>query len=282
MTWLYVPSASVTDMEDSSLDSEQSECQYEPWLVLSGTATRRPFSWRGWKNRGWIDLLSGTISNPSMAARGVAEWISSLPVSRASRSVLPDRDVVLRMTGGSGLPSDGSFVTWDRDGCSWRTSPDLFDTGYLTSSPTLPTSGSMRNGVCSPRPKLVPLIGGRDFGSWHTPTTTHGAGGGRNNRGEPTLPTQAKMWATPRALDGMSGGDKASSHPQSGGDGLQTAATLHSLTTSTDGNDGSPAADLNPRFVAALMGLPWDWLTPYISEATDSCRPAPHTHSRNS
>lgn len=38
---------------------------------------------------------------------------------------------------------------------------------------------------------------------------------------------------------------------------------LHSLPspeTLTDGSDGSPMVDLNPAFVATLMGLPADWL----------------------
>jgi len=97
-----------------------------------------------------------------------------------------------------------------------------------------------------------------------------------------SLTVQVKMWPTPRAHDGTSGGDKPSSHPQSGGEGLQSAASRHAPTTTTDGPNGSPKADLNPRFVAALMGVPWDWLTPSTSEATDSFPPQPPTHSANS
>ena len=39
-------------------------------------------------------------------------------------------------------------------------------------------------------------------------------------------------------------------------------------TTQPDGKPGQPKADLNPQFVAALMGVPKDWLTPYTSEET--------------
>lgn len=47
------------------------------------------------------------------------------------------------------------------------------------------------------------------------------------------------------------------------------------------GNDGQPKADLNPRFVAALMGVPWDWLTHSTSEATDSSPKPPPERSAN-
>jgi hypothetical protein len=37
--------------------------------------------------------------------------------------------------------------------------------------------------------------------------------------------------------------------------------------------------DLNPFFVAELMGLPADWLTPSTSEVTDWCRRQQQQHS---
>jgi len=169
----------------------------------------------------------------------------------------------------------------------------------------------MRSGVCSQRPTLVPLIDDNGSGSWLTPKAQDGMAGngmrstqdGRQNEagklkaqvrmwGTPVArddqkspkahTVQVKMWPTPRAHDGTSGGDKPSSHPNSGAEGLQTAASRHAQTTSTDGPTGSPEADLNPRFVAALMGVPPDWLTPSTSEATDSCPPQPQKPSPNS
>ena len=348
MTWYYMPSTSAPATEVSSSASDTPAWNAEPWVTLSGTATQRPSSWSGWSRRGWISLLSGLTSTRSTLNRGLAEWSSSLPVSRVSRSPLPDNERVLTMTGGSGLPSDGSSVTWDRATCSWRTSPDLFGPGSLTSSPTLPTSGSMRNGVCSQRPQLVPLTAADEsgFSLWPTtttmdsrssggnpnttgshgpelqgqarmwptpcardgkglpgpqaqmdtlpaavsrhdqPTTTDGTeGGGMRSgarSGEPKLQGRARMWPTPRAHDGMTTCDKASSHPKSGGDGLITAASRHAQTTTPDGNDGPPKADLNPRFVAALMGVPWDWLTLSISGGTDSSRSAQQKRSDSS
>jgi hypothetical protein len=223
---------------------------------------------------------------------------------------------------GSGQTLPGSSLTWDRASSCWRTSPDLFGSGSLTSSPTLPTSGSMRNGVCSQRPPLAHLTDANGSGSWPTPKANDSKGDGpteleragpnlvamatrmwgtpvaRDDGKSPeahmamkhamgrntatSLTVQAKMWPTPRAHDGASGGDKASSHPKSGGDGLQTAASRHHQTTTTDGGAGSPKADLNPRFVAALMGVPWDWLTPCISVGTASFLEWQRLHSVNS
>jgi hypothetical protein len=100
--------------------------------------------------------------------------------------------------------------------------------------------------------------------------------------GNPKLQGQARMWPTPRAHDGMTTCDKASSHPKSGGDGLITAASRHAQTTTPDGNDGPPKADLNPRFVATLMGVPPDWLTLSISGVTDSSRSAQQKRSDSS
>ena len=281
--------------------------------MLSGTPTRRPFSWRGWAKRDWIKLLFGTISKPLMAQRGVDEWISSLPVSPASRSRRPAASEGLTMNVGSGPTLPGSSATWNPDTCSWKTSQGLFVLDYPKFSTILPGSGSMRNGVCSPQPPLALLTSVNGSGSWHTPTTTHGVGGGFNSRGEPTLPSQAKMWPTPQAGDyvGDSTADRARnspplpsvaamwptprasmnenrtgkhapSHGVTHGKTLAGEASHRAPTTEPDGTDGSPKVDLNPFFVATLMGLPMDWLTHSISEVMASCRNAPRTPGGNS
>lgn len=177
------------------------------------------------------------------------------------------------MTGGSGLPSGTSYVTWDRDSCSWRTSPDLFGSGYLTSSPTLPTSGSMRSGVCSPRPPLAPRIAESDSGSWPTPRATDvftpdpvDPLTGRRKRGTGIdLGGAARAWPIPQARD-MKGRTGANRHTPN----LPDAVGPPSETTPPDGATGSTPVDLNPDFVAALMGVPRGWLTPCTSVETDS------------
>ena len=54
------------------------------WLTSSGKPLRRPLSWRGWRTRPYLRLLSGTTLHPSTAARGVASLIASLRASRVS------------------------------------------------------------------------------------------------------------------------------------------------------------------------------------------------------
>ena len=211
MTWYYMPSTSAPATAASSLPSDSPESLPEPWLTLSGIATQRPLSWRGWKRRTWIERLSGLTSPPSTLARGLAEWISSLPASRANRSAVPVSNEVSMTSDGSGHTLPGSLLTWDRDSCSWRTCPDLFEQVSLTSSPTLPTSGSMRNGDCTPRPRLAHPTNVNASGSWPTPTASDPEGNGFRSGKRSTEPKLAgaaqlfrrpKAWPTPTATDG--------------------------------------------------------------------------------
>lgn len=346
MTWYYAPCISAPATAASSSHSNSQESRPEPWLTLSGTPTQRPLSWHGWKTRPWIKHLSGLTSPPSTVQRGVDAWILSLPVSPASRSRQRGNVAVSMTSDGSGHILPGSSLTWDPDSCSWRTFPDLFGGGSHTSSQTLPRSGSMRNGVCSPRPQLGHRTNANGFGSWPTAkasdawtargstvTVTAGPklpqtakmwgtpvarddqkspeahlatkarmGGGRT---EPTsLTVQAKLWPTPRASMAFTGDDSASTNPNAGGNGLKSTVRhwptptahdakgkdgkhrvspgLHDLTTRQHGSDGSPKADLNPRFVEALMGLPPGWLTPCTSVETASYQQWQQQHSTRS
>lgn len=83
MTWLYMPSVSAPGSADSTSPCANSE--WSAWATSSGTPTLRPSSWRGWKKRPWIALLSGLTLPPSILTRGAEEWISSVRAIRASR-----------------------------------------------------------------------------------------------------------------------------------------------------------------------------------------------------
>lgn len=238
MTWLYVPFISALGTEALSLPSEESPA---PFVTLSGTPTQRPLSWRGWQRRGWIKLLSGMTSPRSTVTRGVDAWISSLPAFPVSPSPQQESGWDLTMTGGSGPTSNGSSVRYDPDTCSWKTCQALFEQDYPLSSIPLPSSGSMRNGVCTPRPTLEPRTAGNGSGlsrMWPSPVARDSKGEGFDNM---NLPNAVRMWGT---------------------------ASHHAPTTTTGGSNGMV---LNLRFVEALMGLPSGWLTPSISAATDSC-----------
>jgi hypothetical protein len=74
-------------------------------------------------------------------------------------------------------------------------------------------------------------------------------------RGNETLPSAAKIWATPTVHGNY---NRKGAGPESG-DGLSTQATgRRARTTCTHG--GMCRLMLNPRFVAWLMGFPISWL----------------------
>lgn len=116
-------------------------------------------------------------------------------------------------------------------------------------------------------------------------------GGGRVEA--TSLTVQTKMWPTPRASMNENRTTKnAPSHGTTHGETLAGTATHHSATTSTDGATTSLPVDLNPFFVASLMGVPMDWLTHSTSAVTGLCRrqlvrpssnfsPALATHEQN-
>jgi hypothetical protein len=98
--------------------------------------------------------------------------------------------------------------------------------------------------------------------------TTHNAPSHGNGRGETLAGVAVGMvWPTPKAHDAKAPGLRIRNS-----DSLTEASVrgLQHETTPTDGPNGSPPADLNPRFVEALMGVPQGWLTPCTSVETAS------------
>ena len=166
MGWLYVP-------ESAGLNSAS---------TLPATTTAPSVTWRGkpmlpqswlraWQKESWLRPLSGTTCSPSTADAGVDAWISSLPVSPASRGPSPANERAPRTSVGSGRASNPSFTTWDRDSCSWRMSQ-----GYLLEEWDMfledwPIAGSMRNGSCSERMMSALPIAGNGCSSWPTADT---------------------------------------------------------------------------------------------------------------
>ncbi len=285
MTWYYVPYISAPDTAASSLPCEESPA---PFVTLSGTPTQRPLSWRGWMRRDWIGRLSGLTCAPLTLCRGVDAWISSLPAFPVSHSAQPASGEGLTTNGTCGPMPDGSSLRWDRDSCSWRTSPTLFEPdGLEVSWATLPKWGSMRNGVCSQRPPLVPLTSANGSGLWPTPRAVMAPRASAQGTAGPTLTEVATgrdgrtMWPTPKARDRPADDNPAElarNTPRLGA----FIVSHHAPTTPTDGPTTSPRVDLNPEFVGALMGLPPGWLMPYTLAGTDSCPSAPEKPGINS
>lgn len=212
MAWLFVP-----DMPDSNSDS--SSCSETPialCVTSKGKPLTRQLSWRGWKTRAWIALLSGTISRPSTADRGAASWIASLRASRASRGVRRVFDAASKTRAGCGLQSAVSFAWYDRAASFWKTSQGCLLEGSRRVSETWPKSGSMRSGVCFQRRSSQRRTSVSVFSSWPTPVATvpnEAEGvetwmkraavlaekhGNSNGMGMP-LSIAARMWPTPMA-----------------------------------------------------------------------------------
>lgn len=227
-----------------------------------------------------------------MVDRGAAEWISSLPVSRANHSVLPAEVAGWTMTGGSGRTSHESLTLFDPESFSSRTYPDYLNMDSTSSSAILPGSGSMRNGRVSQRPMLGHRIdepgcglsptptakdssasGGQPLGTnvtltdaavrlWPTPMARDPKGPTGPDRHSESLPDSVQNWATPNAWDGSRGPDLArANRPESGGMDLVTQTVKlwpRSRQTGTL-TTGTATTVLNPEFSGHLMGLPPRW-----------------------
>lgn len=208
MTWLYIPSMdlpSALALEPSNSDSPSpSETPIELWVLSNRKLVLRQFGWRGWTRRSWVERLSGTISQPSMASRGADAWTSSLAASRVSHSAWLDDEPALTTNGGYGKTPPESLAKSSRGASLSRTYQASFMPDCPKSYPTLPRSGSMRNGELSARQMLAPLTFATDSGCWPTPdagvrdgfNTSPGPAGSR-----PTTARLAKKWVTPTAMD---------------------------------------------------------------------------------
>lgn len=206
MAWLYVRGRRGSILGSSSFSASGIELS----VTLSGKPTQQPASWRGWKTRPWIALLSGMTCTPSQADLGVGQWISSRLASHASRGAQPESASAPMTPAGSGRPLRGSFAKWDRDSSFLKTSRLLFEEDYTTFSGLWPSSGSMLNGICFRRPRRVRRNAGSGCSFWPTATT---ANGNEQTAAEPTpgqtggttLAGAAAFWATPAARDWKSG-----------------------------------------------------------------------------
>jgi len=147
---------------------------------------------------------------------------------------------------------------------------------------------------------------------WPTPTAGiahRGTDPERTNdrAGAPTFKAVAMMWPTPRAMESVRSSPKGTAgptliaaavgrdpldplpwppQPKEESEKMTYAQELEEFSrrqemTPKAGNSGSTKVDLNPWFVAALMGLPADWLTHSTSAVTDSCRNALQKQSDN-
>lgn len=77
MAWLFVPG-----LVGSNSGSTSPNPDIELWVSLSGKHEQRPLSWREWRTRRWVKLLSGTTLPPSTADAGVRSSASTRTLPR--------------------------------------------------------------------------------------------------------------------------------------------------------------------------------------------------------
>ena len=157
--WIYIPGCSPSAPGSGGLTSE-SDWRFQ--------ALARSATWRGkrsaassWSRRckpgSWIKRLSGRISEPSMAARGVASVdlvAGGIPCQPHSVAGKQRRGADERDLSSTSLLE--SLARWDPASSSWRTSAALLPgMGSDDFSGRWPNSGTVRNGRLYARPMLV-------------------------------------------------------------------------------------------------------------------------------
>jgi hypothetical protein len=217
--WLHVPSTccpcapgSGGSTSGSPRASDSSDSEVVLFATSSGKPTPRPCSWRGWRTRPWVRLLSGTTLPRSTLVRGVESWISSLRASRALPSASLGAGGGATTTAGSGRSSSECCAMYDPASSSWKTCQASFlpDESSGRYSVDWPRSGTMRNGRVCPRLPLALRID---------------ASGGSASR---TTDEVDPSWPTPRTVTGgaesaerkqkLGRTDSGGGRPPSGGD----------------------------------------------------------------
>lgn len=210
MTWYHLPSSCHCSQEWEGLisGSDSPTPTPAPSVTSSETSMPLPFSSRELKTKPYLTRLSGLTLPPSMAGRGVAQWIRSLAASRAKISLTPGSVKASPATAPpSGQSTPDSSTKSDQLGFLLKTSHRWLREVLAGCFKTLPTSGTMRSGIPSARKKSArPNAATDSFSSpWPTPTVY-----GNHNRADTParagdgLSTKAKrmtgiQWPTPTA-----------------------------------------------------------------------------------
>lgn len=251
---------------------------------------------RACKTRPWIQRLFGPMCDPSMATRGVTQWISSAVDSHVKTSATPESARVSRESDrDSGQNTLGSFAKYNHDSSLWKTSQHFFLGGSNEYSETWPRSGSMRSGVCFRRKGSELPTFASGYSSWPTPTAQDDnktpdahlhcemrMGGNRTKITSLNVLVKELAWPTPT----VNGNHNQKGITLKAGDGLATTSKRWALPTSRDWKDGANPSEkvktnsllgrqapriqsgresegttltLNPLFVEWLMGVPIGW-----------------------
>ena len=204
--WLYVPSLSAPESEDSTSESTSLWEELSRYVTLNGNSPQPKSLRSAWKKGAFHPLRFGAISQRSMDAACEAWWTSLRQASRARITVSPgsgpgDSESMAR----SGISYSKRFATWNPQSSCWRTWPesglliamDEQDSG--TFSETWPRAGTMRNGCAFERPaweRPITAIGGsasHGDSRWTTPDAGTQCGGSTHR----SIAKEALSWPEP-------------------------------------------------------------------------------------
>lgn len=250
--WIHIPcteSHSARAWEGLSSDCDlPSETATAASLTSKGKHLQPASLQRAWRMEPWMRRLSGLTFTPSRANSLAIEWLSSLPGFLVNHTVSQESARASMMSDGYGRQSQVPYATFDRSTSSWKMCQVSLPLGDLNQSSVIwSPSGSIVNGTYSARRKRVPRTAGNGGSVWATPTVQDGkntAGPSQFDRNSHPPNVEAVLWPTPNTSNGTGPGRHGT-----GGDNLQTVASIHQPGTTTPDGLASPKV-LNPRSLA--------------------------------
>lgn len=245
-------------------------------------------SWsRACKRHLWLRLLCGRISKPSTADLGVASWISSLAVTRASRSVSPDDSAVPPIQGTCGLSSEASGRMVNPTSspslgspiASSRTSPTIYEWDSRKSTLTYAAWATELRRVCLLRRKSARLTSESDSSFtpsiWQTPATDSFRSRSGNRKAEMGLDQQARseQWRTPDAYP--RGGAQDADKRKAAGHSVNLQDQTHNWSTlkASDAEKGGPNQSYGSGGTPPLPAQTAQWPTPRAMSFDKSHQP---------
>lgn len=251
--WIIVPGQSTSSPSApgpaaSSSGSGSLYRRLERSVTLNGTPSPAQSWKRACETAPWMRRLSGQISSPSRAARGVASWMSSLRATRASHSP-PWASAGPRATPGtSGPTSPGSSANAGQPSSSARTSPTTSSSASRRSCTTFERWVTAAKQDYSLRQKWALRTLGTGSSLWPTPRACMPAVGNSNRYGENRLEDVLAGWMV-RVHEGL---------------GRDLKGYIRPLGREARTGDGSARIILliNLHFLTGMMNWPRGWPNP--------------------
>ncbi len=278
--WIYFPSACSPSAPDlvpsiSELNSHAQALAASVWS--RGEPTKPSFWLRAWKLGSYLRLRSGATQEPSILARGVAQWIASCRAIPASRTASPARNSARTTTDGSSTTSSASSTACGLIVSSERTSQGTLTTRSAISSRHWKAWVTALRAECSEREPQEPDKSGSASSLWptvaardHRSPNSQDSQDRRNegsSRGQQLMNFIAyelpEMWSTLTAAAAhgsqLTRGNERSDELLLGGQAILLSSRLDQ-ETSTPGEPFSVTRlALNPLFAEWLMGWPIGW-----------------------